>query len=276
MRRSPAANQLFELMNEAIDYLPANFYSDNADPPSLGNLEVFREQVATPYRLGNRTLELFQNLQSIQITQSRSGQQARSPLILRALSVVEVYGAKLEAFNGSVDAFACYGSELRFERSLAWLETGEAPMSAHRPAVVLYDVEDRPCAFQKASGLPTAYVWRDCVMPTEEGEQWVPAGMIVAPRYTTDPNEDLGPGPQVDHPGKGLISLRDEIPIKVELLRPSTAYLPGALRRSYLKVGVLETYKLAVNLSATCRLTDKSVGKRVGRLLRQNPDIAVF
>lgn len=164
-----------------------------------------------------------------------------------------------------MDNVICPEIELRFERSLAWYESGAEPVRSHKAAAVLFDAAGEPFAYQKSSGLSTAFVWRGTHFDTAAGRRWLPAGSIVRPVYH---EYAQGAGPQWTNTGVGLTGLRRPRLDDVVFVRFSTCLLPSDLRKPFLRLGVQQTEKLEDDLTPAVELDERTVASRVAALMK--------
>lgn len=171
----------------------------------------------------------------------------------------------------------CLEAELRLVRALEFHKSRRLPDRNHRPGAILFDEDDKPFAYQKSSGDPTAYVWRDGILRTREGRRFLPASSFVELEYkgTDDPMERFV--------GAGLLSLKGFEHDAVRFLRFSTrlfssrlAYyaLLGATIHEYEDGGSAE--KLHANLAQASKLDNRYVAEQIHALLRSGRFVPVM
>jgi hypothetical protein len=171
---------------------------------------------------------------------------------------------EMPTFEQNILDIDCPEIELRFERALTWHESGEIPDVNHPAGVVLFDSGGSAFAYQKSSGYPTAFVWRDIEIDTAAGPRWLPAGSIVRPIYHAYvPNA----GPHWGRAGDGLIGLQPPTLDDVTFVRFGTCCLPPELREPFLRLGVEQTEKLAENLEGALQLDEQTTARRVAKLI---------
>lgn len=160
-------------------------------------------------------------------------------LTQRALGFAATCPPELYPTIGEPIHTACLESELFFARSLAWHGSQNTTQTDHQAALVLRDTQGRPFAYQKASGLPTAYTWREATIAAAQKNVRVPAGAII--RYVYD-EEMANTGPAyIDYVGTGLAAPADlQPPRDVEFIRLTIESLPTVLREKSVELGVWE------------------------------------
>jgi hypothetical protein len=251
-----------------------NKYFSMADDPSMQYFSTLVPKLDDPQYMSSAILD------SLAISGCVAAESPASRLIapvkFNLTSQSLAYAAKAAEITVATPReldYACSEVESRFVRALNWHESGQQPTQNHKAAVVLFDKGGEPFAYQKGSGFPIAYTWREASVYTEKGEKWVPGGAIVRPIY--DSSEDFDMGPHVDYAGQSLIGLQPSSIHDIAFLRFSAAALPAVLRRPFLQQGAAQISKLAENLDAACRLTSKVVEKRVSALLKRGDILMV-
>ena len=164
---------------------------------------------------------------------------------------------------------ACFEAELRLMRSLDFHTSPAIINPCHRPAIIYFDARDQPYAYEKASGNPIAYAWRDARISTANGPCWVPANSFLAMQYADKRLVE-------EHTGARLIALHNPNLKQVDFLRFSTHCLPQLIRRCLSVYGAsnAQTSKLNQNITAANQFTPEHVAHRAYRLLDSLPKYA--
>lgn len=135
------------------------------------------------------------------------------------------------AFSGSV----CLRAELRLLRSLTFHANPSSGAADHTPAAILFDVNREPFAYQKATGMPLAYAWRESHIETAAGLRLIPQDAFFDVRYPQ------GQNPLENYRGTGLVSLIDgPMPSNAFLQRFSATCLGPRLARSGYELASLD------------------------------------
>lgn len=191
-----------------------------------------------------------------------------SPLANAAIAAVN-HPLTRQLKGSSGQTGGCLEAELRLVRSLEFHKSWRTPDRNHRPGAILFDENDKPFAYQKSSGDPTAYVWRDGILRTREGRCFLPASSFVELEYTgtDDPMERFG--------GAGLLSLKGFEHDAVRFLRFSTRLFSPRLAHYALLGATIHEYenggsaeKLQANLAQASKFDNRYVAEQIHTLLR--------
>ena len=169
--------------------------------------------------------------------------------------------------NHTLSETACLQAEPRLLRSLSWHDGPEAERLGGRnnvkPAAVYFDNNDEPFAYQKASGLGTAYVWRACTVDTEVARYRLPADCFITIDYP--PAED----PRFFYLGHSLVTF-EKMPRQatIDLLRFSTLSLGKTVRLEGASTAIERDEKLAEQLPALAETSSDDISLRVQQLLK--------
>ncbi|MEK7152662.1 MAG: hypothetical protein AAB834_01835 [Patescibacteria group bacterium] len=262
MSHEASVATLFDLKREVARYLPEDFYEEPV--PILDSLDTFRYRMSDSSALAGGIYNVLYNATYVQAAAGPNShsQPPAFELTRRNLNLNSQNPELQRTFSGG-----CYETELLFARSLAWHGSGRDPNPNHAAAIVLHDIDGAPFAYQKSSGHPTAYVWREGYISTQAGNRWLPAGALVDPVYERIDTIVA----QEEHTEQGLVSLvNTDTVLDVNLLRFSATCLPAELRLPFLEEGVAQNKKLSENFVDACALTDGVVGSRVGALLARD------
>lgn len=165
---------------------------------------------------------------------------------------------------------ACFAAELRFTRSLA-RHARQKPVPSRLPAAVLFDVNDRPFAYQKADGPATAYTWRSVRIDTEAGPRMIPSEAIISVAYGRWRANSYADDPRRRHRGKGIIPLKmhgSAKPDEIYFQRLSLKCMPLAIRQASLRAAITHSPSLAGYFNDACSLTGRKVANRALAALR--------
>lgn len=174
----------------------------------------------------------------------------------------------------NLDDHACLEAEPRLLRSLAWHDGPEASRLGARnntkPAAIFFDSMGEPFAYQKASGLSTAYVWRSCTIDLQHARYHLPADCFITLTYP--PAED----PRLLYQEHSLVAF-EAIPqqASVDLLRFSTFGLANTVRLEGARTTVERAEKLSEQLPLIARTSPYSIGERVQQLLKGGHALSV-
>ncbi len=169
---------------------------------------------------------------------------------------------------------ACLEAEPRLLRSLAWHDGPEASRLGARnntkPAAIFFDSMGEPFAYQKASGLSTAYVWRSCTIDLQHAQYRLPADCFITLTYP--PAED----PRLLYQEHSLVAF-EAIPQQatIDLLRFSTFGLANTVRLEGARTTVERAQKLAEQLPLIARTSPYGISERVQRLLKSGHALRV-
>jgi hypothetical protein len=204
---------------------------------------------------------------------------------LTALGRVAIDTAKLPSRPYVIDDIgdeACFQAELRLQRSLAFdLNKLNSPNTkdpspseaSHGASAVVFDAEGEPFAYQKASGIPSAYAWCDGVLNTESGQFFIPGSSFFGLDYDTEADD-----PCNNYAGAGLVSLEHAPqPNAVHFMRFATNLLPSAVARAAHRQVIEEAeifgrphlFKLEDNIPAADAMTPEAIRDDVYELLRR-------
>lgn len=170
--------------------------------------------------------------------------------------------------------YACLEAELRLLRSLSWHDGPEANhLGGHnntKPAVIYFDTNGEPCAYQKASGIGTTYVWRPCTIEVQQVRYRLPADCFINIEYPPDND------PRFFYPDRSLVAF-DTMPQQatVDLLRFSTFSLDRAIRYEGARATVERAGKLAEQLPSLTRASSYTISDRVHQLLKNDHALSV-
>jgi hypothetical protein len=174
----------------------------------------------------------------------------------------------------SLTEFACLEAEPRLLRSLAWHDGPEADhLGGHnniKPAAIYFDTSGEPCAYQKASGVSTAYVWRACTVEVQGMRYRLPADCFIHIEYP--PADD----PRFFYPERSLVAF-ENMPQQatIDLLRFSTFGIGKALRLDGARTTIERAGKLAEQLPSLARTSPYAIGERVQQLLKDGYALSV-
>lgn len=174
----------------------------------------------------------------------------------------------------------CPRAELHFASSLAWhdrrqTDEDRASSQNHRSAAIHFNTEDRPFAYEKASGLTTAFVWRSSYYRSQAGLRWLPASSIVHFVYDAK-SEAASHGLGTKYPGKGLLDLRDATPaLDVQFVRLGASLLPKIIREALLDQGIKARANLAPHRETARKITGRRVAWHVRRLMLQGKAVSI-
>jgi hypothetical protein len=153
-------------------------------------------------------------------------------LTRRTLAATAFAGTPFQAELDTALDDCCTGAELKYIRGLEHHHLGRSSQPWHAAALILHDTAGEPLAYQKAIGLPLAYVWRDGMVQTHAGPRWLFAGSIVKPIYDRD-SKGQSP-PHEKFAGAGLVGLTGCVADDIEFKRFSLEVLPQAIRTATL------------------------------------------
>ncbi len=158
---------------------------------------------------------------------------------------------------------ACFAAELRFARSLA-RHKHQKPVPSRMPAAVLFDDTDRPFAYQKADGHPTAYTWRSARIDTEAGPRIIPSEAVISVVYGTWRSDGYVNDPRRQHKGEGIIPLRmrNARPDEIYFQRLTLGCMPLPIRKASLRAAITHAPSLVSHFDEACSLTGSKVANQ--------------
>jgi hypothetical protein len=180
----------------------------------------------------------------------------------RVLQLVEAERRVQPFTEDDLDNIVCVQAELRLMRSLEFDESGfeiEKPLGS----IILFDAYGEPYAYEKSSGIRSAYAWREAEVPTQYGVQWVPKDCFLDVQYSDeDGSADYAPRERLLVPPHRTVE-------NIKFLRFSTAGLPLEVREqaARLATGSSTNDKLRDNMIEAVSFIPRQVGERVCRLL---------
>ena len=189
--------------------------------------------------------------------------------VLRHIDDEELIGiSEVDISNG-----ACLEAELRLLRSLWLQEPHPRPREGRRdymPAAILTDINGEPCAYQKSSGVPSAYFWRESVMRTDNGPCIVPADCFVSLNF--EPGED----PRHRYSDMDLLHYeRITLSSDAEFLRFSTASLRASVRLRGAVIASKRYGRLRTHLPEMRTFSAERIGERVRALILSDKALRV-
>ncbi|MGF7228802.1 MAG: hypothetical protein ACQR33_02340 [Candidatus Saccharibacteria bacterium] len=238
---------------------------------ALASLE--KEYMADPERWITESLNISAELTTFDTTHM-TADEADFPLTRKSLAFAHAKRkAPIPAGDYYLGDIACIEAELRVLRSLSWHEKMphvEDIDVCHKPASILFDAAGKPCGYQKASGLPLTYIWRNSDVRTEAGVYRLPADSFVELIYA------IGEDPRECYVGKSLIALENaRLPQDITFLRFSTASLTIAIQTRGANAVADRAPKLYENVNELAQFEPRLIGNRVRKLLKQERAIRV-
>lgn len=185
---------------------------------------------------------------------------------------IEAVGAYMEMLEDG-----CLEAEPRLARSLNRHARPRPNTNDYPVAVVLYDTQGEPYAYQKTSGHQTAYAWRSAQVPTQDGEKYVPGDSFLKVNFGESEPREAYRGDRL-----GLVALTSQlfIPQTIELVRFSRNVLPEDVRRfisheDFWRVHLADNSPYFPFKHREFRLqTAAEIGRRIHRMLAAGKAIA--
>ncbi len=272
MARLSVVEEARTIAQEIASYLP-----DCADRHAAANTILMQERLQNGRRYAAAHLaSLAYDYSHTIIEQAIQPVQAAGPssaLTCRTLAMTALASTGMRPQLAKKLDNCCFAAELKYIHSLEL--HGQPPGQAELPwnaALVLYDADDEPLAYQKTIGHAYAYVWRDGIVRTVAGLRSLMAGSIVRPRY----------GQTIQRPhrrfaGAGLVGIAGCIADDIEFKRFGLELLPKRLRRSaFLEATGPGTYdEYRDNIDEGVAMNSTLFGERIIELIKNSRSYSV-